>query len=150
MAISNVSEVMVEAIGPMFEKEYESHVKDMGKSFGNFFATLRREKLKPKGVMMCTYLTDPDEVDDDKWRYKIAVKVDRETENTVVYPEHKALKLTVTGSYSQFEEAYKKIGYYIESNGDEVVAPPYEVYVKGPKLGFIMLGLVSEVRFPVK
>jgi effector-binding domain-containing protein len=150
MAISEVVRVKVEAKRPIYELEYESPINQIGYNIGQFFKSLRTKKLRPTGALMCTYLSEPDEKLEKPLKYMMALTVSEERVGvTTEYAQHDALKITVNGSYKQISNAYQIIGGYIAKHNIEVTSPPYELYVKGPKLGFLMLGLVTEIYFPI-
>ena len=150
MAISEITKVEVPELNSIYEKEFESDIKEMGKNFRSFFKELRNNKLIPAGKISTTYLSEPEKVINNVWKYKISMPVKGNKELLVDYKPHSAIKLVVTGSYKQFTAAYDKMNKYIKENNIDVMAPPYETYVKGPKLGFIMVGLESEIYFPIK
>ena len=60
--------------------------------------------------------------------------------------------LRLKGSYKQFASAYAALGEYIQNNGLEVIAPPREVYIRGPLFGFMTFipTMITDIYFTLK
>ena len=150
MAISNVTTQKLATREPIFEKEYETTISEMGQNFGDFYKTLRNEKMSPVGTLTCTYLSEPDADLKNPLKYMISIQVKDATSATKSYKSQMTVKVVVKGAYNQISEGYKILSDYIVEKELEVVGPPFEIYTKGPKLGFLMIGLETEIHFPIK
>lgn len=149
MAISRIKPVMRLGMKPIYEKEYNTTIKEISSNIGNFFYTIKKQGLKAVGPVIVTY---KDEVNDlsKKTKHLVAVLVNKQTDVTKSYKPHEALKIKVKGSYKQLPLAYDKMIKHIERKKYILAGKPYEVYVSGPKLGFLMIGLETDIYFPIK
>ena len=131
-------------------------VKDSLWSMGKYAMKLakRRRKLglESTGPFICIYYeepTNPQSVD-----YEILCPVETDTETTEIkrLGGETCAYTRVKGSYSKLVAAYKALSEYVEKENLEVSAPPREVYVRRPLLGFLVFipTMITDIYFPLK
>ena len=129
-----------DSLGSMgkYIRELDKRRKELGLAgAGPFFAIYYEEPTNPQSV-----------------DYELLYPVDAttETENIRKIGGENCAYLRVKGSYSQLGEAYKSLIEYVTEEKLEVAAPPREVYVKPPLLGFLFFipTMITDIYFPLK
>jgi effector-binding domain-containing protein len=125
----------------------------MGKHIGALYKIAREKGIKPAGPIFAVYWEKP--VDPAKVDYSLYLPVEGKTDaldKCEDFGGDPCLKLRLRGSYSQFGAAYAALEAEVGKRGLEMSAPPREVYVRGPFLGFMTFipTMVTDIYFPVK
>jgi effector-binding domain-containing protein len=135
-------------------KVLRKRVKDsfnaMGRLIGSLYGEAAARRLKPAGAVFCIYYekpSDPRSVD-----YEVCLPVEGaagDMEGVEEMGGETCLRIVYKGPYKGISGVYDALGAHIEDENRRVIAPPREVYRRGPLFGFLPWGLVTEVWFPV-
>ena len=122
----------------------------MGKYFGQLYGKARNGGLRPSGPLFCVYYEKPD--DPQAVDYELFLPVSGNAEGVRDFGGERCAWLRLHGSYSQFGAAYQAMGDWVAERKLEMIAPPREVYVRGPLFGFLTFipVMVTDIHFPVK
>lgn len=125
---------------------------EMGKIIRELFSTARSLKRKPAGTIFSIYYEKPEDPKSVDYEMCLPVQGQADAEGLKKIGGEKCAYLRVKGSYKQFEQAYGAVGQYVESKGYKAAAPPREVYVRGPLLGFLTFipTMITDIYFPVE
>jgi len=124
----------------------------MGKYIGALFSKAKEAGRKPAGSVFCVYYEKP--VDPKAVDYEMFLPVSGDIDPSKGIARiggENCVYLRVKGSYSQFEAAYDAVSAYIAVKKLEIIAPPREVYVRGPLLGFLTFIpiMITDIYFPI-
>ncbi len=125
----------------------------MGKYIGALYGQARRQGLKGAGPLFSVYYEKPAE--GAKVDYEMFLPVEGPAEVLDKLPDFggdRCLKARHAGSYAGLGGAYAALEAEVGKRGLAMTAPPREVYVRGPLLGFLSFipTMVTDVYFPVK
>ena len=146
-----------EIISPKFTA-YTIRTKDtmqsMGKYIGKLFSALRKEKLQFGGTVLAVYYEVPQDNQPCDFEMGVSLKgnIPENNLNIKIIGGMKCLTIQHKGSYSKLKNSYDFMRNYVKENKVDVIGAPFEIYTKGPILGFIMIPslLVTDIYFPVK
>lgn len=131
-----------------------TRVKDTLRTIGRHIGALYRRAgtlgLRPAGSLFAIYHEKPE--NPESVDYELCLPVKGEPAAMRGLGEiggDTCLRIVYRGPYKGLSGVYDALGARIEDENRTVLAPPREVYVRGPFLGFLPLGLVTEVWFPV-
>jgi len=124
----------------------------MGKLIGSLYGKAREAGRSPAGSVFCVYYEKP--VDPKSVDYEMFLPVSGEADEAKGIARlggENCLYLRVKGSYSQFGAAYDALSAFVEEHKLRMIAPPREVYVRGPLLGFLTFIpiMVTDIYFPI-
>jgi len=129
-------------------------MNSMGKYIGKLFSSLRKEKLQFGGTVLCMYHEIPEDNKPCDFEMGVSLKgnIPQNNPNIKTIGGMKCLTIQHKGSYSKLRISYDFIRNHIRQNKIDVIGAPFEIYTRGPILGFIMIPslLVTDIYFPVK
>ncbi len=129
-------------------------MQSMGKYIGKLFGAIRKEKLKFGGTVFSVYYEVPQDNQpcDFEMGLSITGNIPANHANIKTIGGMKCLTIQHKGSYSKLKTAYDFMRSYVKENNIDIVGAPFEIYTKGPFLGFIMIPslLVTDIYFPIK
>lgn len=126
--------------------------KAMGTHIRALYGQARLRNLAPSGPLFTVYFEKPE--GNNPVDYELCLPVEgrpEELDKLADFGGEKCLYLRVKGSYGQFGAAYKAFEDELYRRGIQPIAPPREVYVRGPLLGFLTFipVMVTDIYFPI-
>lgn len=122
-------------------------VDDFGQAYGKLFERVAREHCQPTGPVMAFYhdrVFDPDNSD-----IEVAVPVAAGQADHVISGSLCAVTIH-HGAYASMADAYGALTAWIDDNGYEVIAAPYDIYWKNHQNGVSNVEQwETEIRFPI-
>ena len=124
----------------------------MGKMIGRLYGRAREAGRKSAGPVFCVYYEKP--VDPQSVDYEMFLPLSGEADAAKGIAKiggENCVYLRVKGAYSQFESAYEALSNFMTARKLEMIAPPREVYVRGPLFGFLTFFpiMVTDIYFPI-
>lgn len=122
-------------------------VDDFGQAYSKLFERVAKEHCQPTGPVMTFYhdrVFDPDNSD-----IEVAVPVAAAQADRVISGSLCAVTIH-HGAYSSMADAYGALTAWIDDNGYEVIAAPYDIYWKNHQNGVNNVEQwETEIRFPI-
>ncbi len=124
----------------------------IGNVIGKVFENIYRNNLKVCGNIMTIYYDE--DFDHTNADIEVCIPVDREFQTDFI--KTRILKgglhahTTFIGAYSEIGEAYAELTDWIYKNSYEIVAAPYDKYIKGGESKCSPNEFITEVYFPVQ
>lgn len=119
-----------------------------GKYFSRLYEKIASEKLTLLGTPMTIYHSP--EYDPAGNDTEFAIPVKEAVKGTRNLPGGLCAKSVLKGPYPGLTSVFAKLREWVENEGYELVASPYEVYVTDPNKANVPEDLVTEVYFPVR
>lgn len=123
-------------------------VDEFGKYYGTLYKRVADENIVLDGVCLAMY--HDKEFNPENSDIELALGVADKTKSDKVIPGTMCAATTHIGPYSKLSEAYGAIMKWIGENGYEIIAPPYEVYVKNQFDKIPPNEWETRIFFPVK
>ncbi len=121
---------------------------DYCKYFGKLFETIARNKLTCIGGPIAIY--HDKEFNPANNDTEIAIPITERTPDTRELAGGLCAKGIHRGAYSELSSTYSRIVQWMEENGYQLAAPPYEIYVTDPQTTASQEDYVTEIYFPIK
>ena len=118
------------------------------KYFGQLFETIAREKLTCLGAPIAIY--HDEEFNPASNDTEIAIPIAEKNSRTRELAGGLCAKGVHRGAYSELPSTYTRIVQWMEENGYQIAAPPYEIYVTDPAVIKSPDDYVTEIYFPIK
>ncbi len=135
----------------VLRKRMKDSLRAMGKLIGGLYGEAGARRLKPAGPVFAIYYEKPQDPESVDYEMCLPVEGDDEAlENLDEIGGEACLRIVWRGSYKGLSGVYDALSARVQDGNLGLVAPPREVYVRGPLLGFIRVGLVTEVWFPIR
>ena len=134
----------------VLSKREKTSLKDMGRLIGSLYGRAAAQRLEPAGPVFTIYYekpADPASVD-----YELCLPVRGSAEALAELREiggDTCYRITLRGSYKGLARVYDFLNARIEDENRSLSAPPREVYRRGPFMGIIPIGLLTEVYYPL-
>lgn len=123
-------------------------VEDFGTYYGKLYEKIAREHLRANGIVMAIY--HDKEFDPACSDIEVAVGIEEREKATVIQPSRLCAVTIHKGPYSALPDAYGAIVSWMNANGYEMAATPYEIYRKAHFDGLPPQEWITEIFFPVK
>ena len=124
-------------------------LKDFEAVFGELFGLVYGEKFSVCGVPLAIY--HDKEFNPESSDIEVAVEVKESGKTgTRTLAGGTCCKTVFIGPYVDFTSAYAALGEWVEQEGYEVAAPPYERYIKGANDKVPPSEYVTDIYFPIK
>ncbi|QJW47854.1 MerR family transcriptional regulator [bacterium BFN5] len=123
-------------------------VEDYCKYIGQLFGLAYSQNMQIAGSPMSIYHDKEfDPTDNDT---EVALPVQTPNQQTRVLSGGLCATATCNGSYSKLSHSYAKLMEWITENGYEVIASPYEQYLKGPMESQSTEDYITQIYFPIR
>lgn len=123
-------------------------VDEFGKYYGTLFERVPKEQVTPTGLNGARYYDEEFHQESSDVELFIGIK-EKDKADVVIEPCQCAMTLH-RGGYSTLSEAYGAIVSWILENGYEIVAAPFELYIKTQFDSYSSEDWETEVYFPVR
>jgi len=122
-------------------------VEEFGKYYGRLFEKTAKENIKPTGIVLAVY-------HDEEWNEKdsdieVGIGIDDESKANGSVGGCLCATTVHKGSYANLPEAYASVLKWINENGYEITAPPYEIYRNSGMDGIPVEDWKTDIYFPV-
>ena len=124
-------------------------LKDFEQTFNELFELIGKNKYTICGVPLAIYHDEEFNPENTDIETGMTIK-ESEGENIRRLEGGLCCYTTHIGVYDDFTPAYSALGAWIEENGYEYTAPPYEKYVRGYEQNIPPEEYVTEIYFPIK
>ena len=131
----------------LYSRQHMS-TEDYCKYFGKLFETIARNKLTCIGAPIAIY--HDKEFNPANNDTEIAIPIREKTPETRELAGGLCAKGTHRGAYSELSSTYSRIVQWVEENGYQMAAPPYEIYVTDPATTPSQEDYITEIYFPIK
>ena len=121
---------------------------DYCKYFGKLFETIAKNKLTCLGAPIAIY--HDKEFNPANNDTEIAIPIAERTPETRELAGGLCAKGIHRGPYSELSSTYSRIVQWVEENGYQIAAPPYEVYVTDPATTPAPEDYITEIYFPIQ
>lgn len=122
----------------------------IGRLIGGLFGKAAARGLRPGGPPFAVYFEKPADPNSVDFELFLPVEGEEEKlEDLAEFGGERCWRLLLRGAYSGLSGAYAYIEGRLASEGRSLSAPPREVYRRGPLLGFLPFGLLTELWFPL-
>jgi effector-binding domain-containing protein len=129
---------------------------DIGKLFGELCSYVGKKRIKSSGPPMALYYDHEFREKDVDVEAAVPITGNAATTQKIKInqlPEVEQMACIIhKGAYENFNQAYKALMTWIETNGYQIIGPNREIYLKGP--GMILKGnpakYITEIQVPVK
>ncbi|UFJ41239.1 MerR family transcriptional regulator [Brevibacillus humidisoli] len=118
------------------------------KYFSRLYEKMAKEKLTLLGTPMTIYHSPEHNPEGNDTEF--AIPIEEAVKGTRLFPGGLCAKSVLQGSYSELTSVYAKLMEWIDQEGYELAASPYEVYVTDPNQATVPEDIVTEVYFPVQ
>lgn len=125
----------------------------MGKYIGGLYEQASVRGLRAGGPVFAVYFEKPEKGASAEYELFLPVEgPPDELDKLADIGGDPCLYLRLKGSYAHFEEAYQALTDHVAAKGYEMIAPPREVYVRGPLFGFLTFipTMITDIYFPIK
>lgn len=133
---------------PILSTRQRMSVEDFGKYYGILFAKIAREGITTAGSVLAVY--HDKEFDENNSDIEVGISITDEKKATRLIEGGLCATTTHTGSYANLTEAYAAVVKWINANGYEIAAPPYEIYRKSHVDNIPVNEWETDIYFPVK
>ncbi|WP_277669007.1 MerR family transcriptional regulator [Caproiciproducens galactitolivorans] len=124
-------------------------VKDFPRAYGDLFAEMERNKVKPCGPLLTVY--HDSEFNHDATDIEVGAEVPQDSACTVrKLDPGLCCFATHVGPYENFNQCYTALMEWIDREGYTISGPPFELYIKGYDDNVAPEEFVTEVYFPIK
>jgi effector-binding domain-containing protein len=132
-------------------QDMEAINKQMGKTYTELFAVLKKSKVEMNGHPFCLFPRYTPESMDMVCALPVAPDAKVPSKYKVSQtPGGKAVKATHKGAYEKLEGTHNELNKYIEYKKLEINGAPWEVYVTEPYEVKDTAQWITEVYYPVK
>lgn len=133
----------------IFSMRRRMGVKDFQAAYGNLFAEMERNKVKPCGPLLTVY--HDSEFNHDDTDIEVGAEVPEGSAGTVrKLDPGLCCFATHVGPYENFNQCYTALVEWIDREGYTISGPPFELYIKGGNNEVSPDEFVTEVYFPIK
>ncbi len=133
---------------PFLSSRQNMSIEDFGKYYSRLFVRLNKEKLTFTGKAMAIY--HDNEFDENNSDIEVCISVaEKEKADNIIKPTLCATTIH-KGAYSTLSEGYAALVKWINENGYEIAAPPFEIYVKSHVDNIPAEQWETEIFFPIK
>jgi len=138
----------IEHVGSYGEIPFEEYM-------GELFGWAKENKAKPSFNIIGRYPDNPKEIPEAELRSQIGIAIRGDAPTTdrisiMELPETEVASFKHAAPASEYDASYAALTGWIEKNGYEITAPPFEIYYKKPKIKNGQTILFSEIQFPVR
>ena len=120
---------------------------NFGIYLGKLYEMILTQKLTTLGAPIAIY--HDEEASNEDYDIEIAIPIKETTEQTRTLTSLFCATLSLQGPYTELPSAYAKLKQWIDNEGYEVIAPPFEIYTTDPHQTDPE-NYITEVYFPVK
>lgn len=103
-------------------------VNDFGRYYGELFTKIAREGITTEGEVIAIY--HDKEFDEKNSDIEVGIAIKDRSKATNILKSRLCATTVHKGSYANLTEAYAAVLRWINDNGYNIAAPPYEIYVK--------------------
>jgi len=124
---------------------------EMGRQIGALYGEAEARRLRPAGAPFVVYFEKP--VGTQSVDYGLYLPVTGSATATEGLEEiggEECYRVVWKGPYKGLAAVYEALSARVEAEGRSLVAPPREVYGRGPLLGFLPFGLLTEIWYPIE
>jgi hypothetical protein len=133
---------------PVLSCRQNMSVEEFGKYYSRLFVEIAKEKLTFTGKALAIY--HDEKFDENNSNIEIAVSIKERDKATKIINKSLCVTTIHKGPYSNLTEGYGALVKWIKENGYEIVAPPFEIYVKSHVDGVPVEEWETEIFFPIK
>ncbi len=133
---------------PILSSRQNMSIEDFGKYCGRLFEKIAKEGIQTTGVCLAIY--HDKEFDENNSDIEIGIGVKNEKDATRVLEGGLFAETTHFGAYSNLSEGYAAVIHWINENGYEITAPPYEIYRKSHIDNIPVEEWETDIFFPIK
>jgi DNA-binding transcriptional MerR regulator/effector-binding domain-containing protein len=126
----------------------DDYATGYGKYFGALYGKIATERLTALGTPMTIYYSP--EYDPAGNDTEFAIPIAETVKGTRDFPGGLCAKSVLKGPYPELTSVYARLREWVETEGYELMKPPYEVYVTAPDQAALPEDIVTEVYFPVR
>lgn len=150
MNYSNNYEVIIKNCEeiPVLSSRQNMSIEDFGKYYSRLFVKLSQEKLTFTGKAMAIY--HDSEFDENSSDIEVCISIAEMDRATNIIRPSLCVTTVHKGSYSTLTEGYASLVKWINENGYEIAAPPFEIYIKSHVDNVPVEEWETEIYFPVK
>lgn len=152
MSFANVYEVRLEEAEsiPIISARQNMSVDEFGKYYGVLYEKMNKEHIMPDRKILAIYHDKEFDPDNSDIEVAVGVKDADKAKATRILEGGLCARTLHKGSYACLTDAYAAVVRWINENGCEMAAPPYEIYTKNQFDGLPVEDWETEIYFPVK
>lgn len=123
-------------------------VNDFGRYYGELFTKVARNGITTTGEVLAIY--HDKEWDENNSDVEVGIGISDKDKATRIIPEGLCACTVHKGAYANLPEAYASIVKWINENGYEIAAPPYEIYRVSHVDKVPVEDWETDIYFPIK
>lgn len=122
-------------------------VEEFGKYYGEIFTKIARGNIETAGAAVAIY--HDKEFDENNSDIEVGIAIKDKSKATTILESRLCVTTIHRGAYANLTEAYAAVVKWINSNGYNISAPPYEIYLKSHVDNLPVSQWETKIFFPV-